>query len=60
MLENGSVEIKTIDGRNSVFLVNGHRLKLYFQPLTKGNFMQQVQQPFEKELVGGNTNLLNI
>lgn len=57
------VEIKTIDGRNFVFLVNGHRLKVYFEyfePLTNGDFMQQVQQQFEKELVGGNTNLLKI
>ena len=60
VFENGVVDIKTIDGWNFVFLVNGHRLKVYFQPLTKGNFMQQVQQPFEKELVGGNSNLLNI
>jgi len=43
-----------------VFLVNGHRLKVYFQPLTKGDFMQHVQKPFEKELVSGNTNLLKI
>ena len=58
VFENGAVEIKTIDGRNSVFLINGHRLKVYFQPLTKGDFMQKVQQPFENELVGSNTNLL--
>lgn len=39
VFENGVVEIKTIDGRNFVFLVNGHKLKVYFQPLTKGDFM---------------------
>ena len=44
VFENGAVEIKTIDGRNSMFLVNGHRLKVYFQPPTKGDFVQQVQQ----------------
>lgn len=60
VFENGAVEIKTIDGRNFVFLVNGHRLKVYFQPLTRGDFMQQVQQQYEKEMVGGNTNLLKI
>ena len=43
LFENGAVEIKTIDGLNSVFLVNGHILNVYFQPLTKGDFMQQVQ-----------------
>jgi len=39
VFENGAVEIKTIHGQNFVFLVNGHRLKVYFQPLTKGDFM---------------------
>jgi len=58
VFENEVIEIKTIDRRKSVFLVNGHRLKVYFHPLTKGDFMQQFQQQFEKELVGGNTNLL--
>jgi len=60
VFENGVVEIKTIDGWNSMFLVNGHRLKVYFQPLTKRYFMQQVQQQSEKKFVGGNTNLLKI
>jgi len=60
VFQNGAVEIKNIDGQNSVFLVNGHRLKVYFQPLTKGDFIQHVQQQVEKELVGGNTNPLKI
>jgi len=30
IFENGAVEVKTIDGQNSVFLVNGYRLKKYF------------------------------
>ena len=38
VLENGAVEVKTINGQNSVFLVNGHRLKKYFQPLTRKDF----------------------
>lgn len=46
VFENGAVEMNTIDGWNFVFLVNGHILKVYFQPLTKGDFTQQVQQPF--------------
>lgn len=41
LFENGTVEIKTIDGKNLVFLVNMHRLKVYFQPLAKEDFMQQ-------------------
>ena len=35
VFDNGAVEVKTIDGQNSVFLVNRHRLKKYFQPLAK-------------------------
>lgn len=56
--ENGVVEMKTIDGHELLFLVNGHRLKAYFQPLTKEVFMQQVQQHLELRMVGGDSNLL--
>ena len=60
IFENEAVEVKAIDRWNYVFLVNGHRLKVYFQPLTKEDFMQRVQQPFENELIGGSTNMLKI
>ena len=43
VFENGAVEFKTVDGQDTVFLVNGHRLKKYFQPLAKKDFTQQVQ-----------------
>jgi len=39
VFENGAVEIKTINRRNFVFPVNGHSLKVYFEPLTKGDFI---------------------
>eukprot|EP00253_Pinus_taeda_P005450 PITA_05450 len=39
VFDNAAVEFKTIDGRYSFFLVNGHRLKVYFQPITKEDFM---------------------
>ena len=58
VFENGAVEVKTIDGQDTVFLVNGHRLKKYFQPLAKKYFTQQVQQQFRMVVVNGNTNLL--
>ena len=58
VFENGSVEVKTIDGQDSVFLVNGHRLKKYFHPLSKKGFTQQFQQQFGTVVVNGNTNLL--
>ena len=54
VIENGAVEVKTIDGKNSVFLVNGHRINKYFQPLTRKDFTQQ----FGTVVVNGNTNLL--
>ena len=58
VFENGALEVKTIDGQNSVFLVNGHNLKTYFQPTTRKYFTQQVQQQFGTVVVNGNTNLL--
>ena len=60
VFENGVVQVKTIDGKNSVFLVNGHRLKKYFQPLTKKDFTQQVHKQFGMVVVNDNTNLLKI
>lgn len=57
VFKNGVVKIKAINGRYFAFLLNEHRLKVYFQHLTKGYFMQQVRQPFQKELVGDKTNL---
>ena len=37
--DNGSVKIKTIDGSQIYFVVNGHRLRLYHQPTSKQNFI---------------------
>ena len=33
--DNGSVKIKTIDGSEISFVVNGHRIRLYHQPTSK-------------------------
>ena len=49
--DNGSVEIKTIDGSQISFVVNGHRLRLYHQPTSKQDFIQNVLQQNEMELV---------
>ena len=51
--DNGSVEIKTIDGSQVSFVVNGHRLGLYHQPTSKQDFIQNVLQQNEMELVEG-------
>ena len=49
--DNGSVEIKTIDGSQISFVVNWHRLRLFHQPISKQDFMQNVLQQKEIELV---------
>ena len=48
---NGSVEIKTIDGSQIYFVVNGNRLTLYHQPISKHDFLQNLLQHKEMELV---------
>ena len=49
--DNGSVKIKTIDGSEISFLVNIHRLRLYHQLTSKQDFIQNVLQQNEMELV---------
>ena len=51
--DNVSVKIKTIDGSQVPFVVNGHRLKLYHQPTFKQGFIHNVLQQNEMELVEG-------
>ena len=51
--DNGSVKIKTIDGLEISFVVNGHRIWLYHQPTSKQDFIQNVLQQNEMELVEG-------
>jgi hypothetical protein len=49
--DNGSVNIKTIHEDQTSFVVNGHRLKVYYKPLSKEDFIKQVLQNFEMKLV---------
>ena len=49
--DNGSIEIKTIDGSKISFVLNGNRLRLYHQPISKQDFIQNVLQEKEIELV---------
>ena len=51
--DNGSVKIKTIDGSEVSFVVNGHRLRLYHQPTSKQDFIHNVLQQNEMELFEG-------
>jgi transposase InsO family protein len=49
--ENGAVRIKTIDENQTSLVVNGHRLKVYHKPLSKEDFVKNVLQTSEMQLV---------
>ena len=42
--DNGSIEINTIDDSQNSFLINGHGLRLYHQPISKQYFVQNALQ----------------
>ena len=49
--DNGSVEIKTIDDSQISFVINRRKLRLYHQPISRQDFMKNVLQQKEMELV---------
>ena len=49
--DNGSVKLQTIDDEARTFVVNGHRLKLYNKPINKANFIQQISQQQEMQVL---------
>ena len=49
--DNGLVEINTIDDSKTSFVINGHRLRLYHQPISRQYFVKNVLQQKEMELV---------
>ena len=49
--DNGSVKIKPLDGSEFSFIVNVHRLRLYHQPTSRQDFVQNVLQQREMELI---------
>ena len=49
--DNGSVKMKTINHSEVSFIVNGHRLRLYHQPTSRQDFVQNVLQHREMELI---------
>lgn len=51
IFDNGSIKIKAIDNDQTSFLVNGHILKVYDQPLSKEEFLQIVLQNPEMKLI---------
>ena len=44
MFDNDVVRIKTLDDQPVSFIVNGYRPQLYYMPLSKEEFIQNVQQ----------------
>ena len=50
VFDNGSVRIYTIDEKVS-FLVNGHRLRLYQNPMSKDQFISDLQTQEEFEII---------
>ena len=42
--DNGSVQIRTIDEEAIPLLVNGHRLKMYKRPLSKQEFIENINK----------------
>ena len=51
--DNGSVKIKTIDGSQISFELNGHRLRIYHQWTSKQDFIHNVLQENQIKLVEG-------
>eukprot|EP00253_Pinus_taeda_P017838 PITA_17838 len=51
IFDNGAVRIKTIDQDPTSFVVNGHRLKVYHQPISKETFMKQLIQESGLEIM---------
>ena len=52
VFDNGLVIIRTIDDEKESFLVNGHRLRLYRKPMSKGQFISDLQTHGEFEIMG--------
>ena len=52
VFDNGYVKIRTIDEEQATFVVNGNRLKVYHKPLSKQEFIHNMSQQSELELVG--------
>jgi len=54
VFNNGSVRICTIDDDKISFVVNGHWLNFYHKPLSRDQFLQEVQEDPGLEMVHAN------
>lgn len=48
---NGVVRIRNIDEEKVTFLVNGHRLRIYHKPLTREEFVKNMQDNIDLKVV---------
>ena len=55
--DNGSIKLQTIFDEASTFLVNEHRLKIYNKPVNKEDFLQQISQQKEMEVLEKHTSV---
>ena len=62
VFNNGSVRIRTIDDEKVSFLVNGHRMRLCQKPMSKDQFVSdlQTQKEFEFMKVGESSSTVAI
>jgi hypothetical protein len=51
--DNGAIKIKTIDDGQVSFVVNGHRLRFYHNPISKEDFLQVMSTNRALALVDG-------
>ena len=51
VFNNGTVRVKTIDELQTPLIVNGHRLKVYYKPLSKDEFVKMFQEDSAMRLV---------
>jgi hypothetical protein len=49
--ENGAIRINSIYEKQTSLVVNGHRMKVYHKPLSKEDFVKNVLQTVEMQLV---------
>jgi hypothetical protein len=49
--DNGVVRIKNIDENQTSLVINGLRMKVYHKPLSKDDFVKNVLQTYEMQLV---------
>ena len=53
VFDNGTIRLVTIDDNRIPLLANGHRMRLYRKPISKGAFISQITADPEYQLTPG-------